>query len=195
VTGLARTLEALLFLAPDPVPVADLADACGAEPGDVVEALGELRHALEGHGVLLRELAGGWTLASHPDAEEAARRLLARPRTPSLTPAQAETLAVVAYLQPVSRPEIARIRGVASDSAASALVERGLVEEAGRSQFGAVLYRTTPLFCKLFGLPSVDDLPDVGQWDPSPDEEATLRDRLLQAGAARSGAAPAPAEA
>ena len=186
-TGLARIVQALLFLSTDPVPVADLADATGAGEPDVVEALGELRHQLQGHGLVLRELAGGWTLASHPAAEEAARRLLARPRTPSLTPAQSETLAVIAYLQPVSRPEIARIRGVASDSAAATLVERGLVEEAGRSQFGAVLYRTTPLFCKLFGLTSPDELPDVGQWDPSPDDEAALRDRLLQAGAARGG--------
>jgi segregation and condensation protein B len=189
VTPLARTLQALLFLSPDPVAVPELAAACGVEEGDVVEALGELRHRLDGHGLVLRELAGGWTLASHPDAEEAARRLLARPRTPSLTPAQSETLAVVAYLQPVSRPEIARIRGVASDSAASALLERGLIEESGRSQFGAVLYRTTPLFLKLFGLNAPEDLPDVSQWDPSPDEEAALRDRLLQAGAARSGTA------
>jgi segregation and condensation protein B len=188
-TPLARTLEALLFLSPDPVSAEDLAAATGVSPDDVVEALGELRHSLDGHGLVLRELAGGWTLASHPEAEEAARRLLSRPRTPSLTPAQSETLAVIAYLQPVSRPEIARIRGVASDSAAAALLERGLVEEAGRSQFGAVLYRTTPLFCKLFGLKSTEDLPDVAQWDPSPDEEAALRDRLLQAGAARSGAA------
>jgi segregation and condensation protein B len=193
VTGLARTLEALLFLSAEPVAAADLADAAGVDEPDVVEALGELRHHLEGHGIVLREVAGGWTLASHPDAEEAARRLLARPRTPSLTPAQAETLAVVAYLQPVSRPEVARIRGVASDSAAATLLERGLIEEAGRSQFGAVLYRTTPLFLKLFGLGSPDDLPDVGQWDPSPEDEAALRDRLLQAGAARSGsAAPSP---
>ena len=78
-------------------------------------------------------VAGGLALASHPDAEEAARRLLARPRTPALTPAQAETLAIVAYLQPVSRPEVARIRGVASESATSALADRGLIEEAGRS--------------------------------------------------------------
>ena len=104
------------------------------------------RTMLEGRGVVLRRVAGGVALASHPDAEEAARRLLARPRTPALTPAQAETLAIVAYLQPVSRPEVARIRGVASESATAALVERGLIEEAGRSQFGAVLYRTTALF-------------------------------------------------
>jgi len=185
-TGLARTLEALLFLSPDPVPVAELADAAQVEEDDVVEALGELRHALAGHGVELQEVAGGWTLASHPDAEEAARRLLARPRTPSLTPAQAETLAIVGYLQPVSRPEVARIRGVASESATHALVERGLIEESGRSQFGAVLYRTTPLFLKLFGLPSLDALPDPSQWDPSPEEAGALRDRLLRAGEERA---------
>jgi len=135
--------------------------------------------------MVLKEVAGGWTLASDPIAEPAARRLLAKPRTPPLSPAQAETLSIVAYLQPVSRPEVARIRGVASESAAAALTERGLIEEAGRSQFGAVLYRTTPLFLKLFGLRSVDDLPDAAQWDPSPEDQAALRDRLLRAGEAR----------
>jgi segregation and condensation protein B len=139
---------------------------------------------------VLREVAGGWALASHPDAEEAARRLLARPRTPALTPAQAETLAIVGYLQPVSRPEVARIRGVASESATAALVERGLIEESGRSQFGAILYRTTPLFLKLFGLRSLDDLPDPAQWDPSPEDESALRDRLLRAGEARVAGSP-----
>ena len=190
-TGLARLIEALLFLAPEPVPADELADALQASEEDVVEALGELRHALGGRGVVLRELVGGWALASHPDAEEAARRLLARPRTPALTPAQAETLSIVAYLQPVSRPEVARIRGVASESATAALTGRGLIEESGRSQFGAVLYRTTPLFCKQFGLNSTEDLPDVSQWDPSPDEETALRDRLLRAGEARSEAGAA----
>ena len=167
VTGLARLIEALLFLAPEPVPVEELADALQCSEDDVTEALGELRHALGGRGVVLREVGGGFALASHPDAEEAARRLLARPRTPSLTPAQAETLSIVAYLQPVSRPEVARIRGVASESAAAALTDRGLIEESGRSQFGAVLYRTTPLFLKLFGLKSVDDLPDPVRVGPA----------------------------
>jgi segregation and condensation protein B len=86
----------------------------------------------------------------------------------------------------VSRPEIARIRGVSAESATATLVERGLVEEAGRSTFGAILYRTAPLFLKLFGLKSLDDLPDVAEWDPTPEQEATLRDRLLRAGEARN---------
>jgi segregation and condensation protein B len=189
---LARTLEALLFLSPEPVSVDELADAAQADEEAVVRALRELAGALDGRGVVLREVAGGWSLASHPDAEEAARRLLARPRTSALTPAQAETLAIVAYLQPVSRPEVARIRGVASESATAALTERGLIEESGRSQFGAVLYRTTPLFLKLFGLRTTDDLPDPEQWDPSPEEAGALRDRLLRAGEQRAGTAAGP---
>jgi segregation and condensation protein B len=184
--ALAPQVEALLFLSPDPVALDELADALQTGEDAVQEALADLAGALEGRGVVLREVAGGWTLASHPDAEEAARRLLARPRTPALTPAQAETLAIVGYLQPVSRPEVARIRGVASESATAALTERGLIEEAGRSQFGAILYRTTPLFLKLFGLRSLDDLPAIEQWDPSPEDEAALRDRLLEAGEART---------
>ena len=190
-TSLDATVEALLFLASEPASVEELADAIQVEEDAVRGALRSLAGTLDGRGVVLREVAGGWTLASHPDAEEAARRLLARPRTSALTPAQAETLAIVAYLQPVSRPEVARIRGVASESATSALTERGLIEESGRSQFGAVLYRTTPLFLKLFGLRSPDDLPDPAQWDPSPEEAGALRDRLLRAGEARGDAAAA----
>jgi segregation and condensation protein B len=187
---LERTLESLLFLSAQPVDAEALAEATGAELHEVVTGLERLRehYEFERRGFVLRELAGGWALSSHPEAEEAARRLLARPRTPPLTPAQAETLAIVAYLQPVSRPEIARIRGVNAESAAATLLERGMIEESGRSQFGAVLYRTTELFLKLFGLNSLADLPDVSRFDPSPEIEAELRDRLLRAGEARAGA-------
>lgn len=190
---LAKILEALLFLSPDPVSVEDLAEAAHASPDEVSEALIEIED--RDGGVGLKHVAGGWTLATDPIAEDAARRLLAKPRTPPLTPAQAETLAIVGYLQPVSRPEITRIRGVSADSAASTLLERGLIEESGRSQFGAVLYRTTPLFLKLFGLTGLDALPDVAAWDPSPEEEADLRERLLKAGAARNPDTPSPVEA
>ena len=187
--ALQRTVEALLFLTPEPVSLEDLAAAAQVEEHEVFKTVGDLRehYDYEGRGLVVREVAGGFTLATHPDAEPAARRLLARPRTPPLTPAQAETLAIVAYLQPVSRPEVARIRGVNSESATATLLERGVIEEAGRSQFGAVLYRTTPLFLKLFGLQAVSELPDVARWDPSPEEQAELRDRLLRAGEARTG--------
>jgi segregation and condensation protein B len=187
---LERTIESLLFLSSDPVPSGALADATGAELHEVVTALERLRehYEFERRGFVLRELAGGWVLSTHPDAEPAARRLLAKPRTPPLTPAQAETLAIIAYLQPVSRPEIARIRGVGAESAAATLLERGIVEEAGRSQFGAVLYRTTDLFLRLFGLASLEELPPVASFDPSPELEEELRERLLRAGEARAGA-------
>ena len=195
---LAQTLEALLFLCPDPVSAAALAEAIGVEADEAAEGLMSLAadYAEQERGLVLRELAGGWLLSSHPAAEDAARRLLAKPRTPPLTAAQAETLAIVAYLQPVSRPEIARIRGVNAESAAATLIERGLIEEAGRSQFGAVLYRTTDMFLRLFGLTALDELPDVTAWDPSPDVAANIRERLLKAGEARLGipAVAQPAE-
>lgn len=193
-----RLIEALLFLSSDPVSADALADAIDAELDDVAAALTALGadYAERRRGIVLRELAGGWVLASSPLAEDAARRLFGKPRTPPLTPAQAETLAVVAYLQPVSRPEIARIRGVNAESAAATLIERGLIEEAGRSQFGAFLYRTTDLFLRLFGLQTLDGLPDVTAWDPSPEVAANIRDRLLRAGEARLGVPTAaqPAE-
>ena len=188
VSRVARTVEALLFLSSDPVSVDELADASEAGEESVKAALAVIaeRHAPGRSGIVLRELAGGWTFASDPASEDAARRLLSRPRLATLTPAQAETLAIVAYLQPVSRPEIARIRGVSADSAVATLLDRGLIDEAGHSQFGAVVYRTTTQFLKLFGLRSLEELPDVAQWDPTPEEQAELRERLLRAGEARA---------
>jgi segregation and condensation protein B len=185
---LERIVEALLFLAPEPVSIAELVEACDATEAQVERALDGLGGALaEGRrGVVLREVAGGWTLAADPIGEESARRLLAKPRTPPLTQAQAETLAIVAYLQPVSRPEIARIRGVSSESAVQTLTERGLIEESGRSRFGAVVHRTTPLFERLFGLAGLDRLPDPAQFDPTPEDERELRERLLKAGEHRT---------
>jgi segregation and condensation protein B len=191
VTELASIVESLLFLSQDPVKVKDLAEATDAEPSEIEEALAQIQQ--RDGGIVLREIAGGWTLASIPAAEKAARRLLAKPRTPPLTQAQAECLSIVAYLQPVSRPEIARIRGVASESAVATLEERGLIEDCGRSQFGAILYRTTSLFQRLFGLASLDALPDPSAFDPSPEEEGELRDRLLRAGEIRAGG-PNPGE-
>jgi segregation and condensation protein B len=188
VPELARTVEALLFLSTDPLSVAELAEAAEVGEGAVTTALALLgeRHAPERSGIVLRELGGGWTFASDPSSEDAARRLFSRPRVSTLTPAQAETLAIVAYLQPISRPEITRIRGVSADSAVATLLDRGMIDEAGHSQFGAVVYRTSTQFLKLFGLRTLDELPDVARWDPTPEEQAELRERLLKAGEARA---------
>jgi segregation and condensation protein B len=181
-------VEALLFLSAEPVSAAELAEAIEVDEETVAEAIDELegRLAADERGVRLRRVAGGVTLAAVPESETSARRLLAKPRTPPLTQAQAEVLAIVAYLQPVTRPEIARIRGVSSDSAVSSLTERGMIEERGRSRFGAVTYGTTPLFEKLFGLSGLDALPDPVQFDPTPEDERELRERLLKAGEQRA---------
>jgi segregation and condensation protein B len=183
-----RQVEALLFLSPQPVSEAELAEACQVDSDRMADAIEGLEREYEPgrRGLLLKRVAGGLTLASDPSTEAAARRLLAKPRTPPLTQAQAEVLAIVAYLQPVSRPEIARIRGVSSESAVSSLSERGFIEESGRSRFGATIYRTSPLFEKVFGLEGLDALPDPTRFDPTPEEERDLRERLLAAGEQRA---------
>ena len=186
---LARTIEALLFLSPQPVSAADLAEATRGQGGP-----GRRRRssccartsprAGAGSSCARSPAASPWPAT--PASEEAARRLLAKPRTPPLTQAQAETLAIVAYLQPVSRPEVARIRGVSSESAVQTLAERGLIEESGRSRFGAAIFKTTELFERLFGLSGLDQLPDPSRFDPTPEDERELRERLLKAGEQRA---------
>jgi segregation and condensation protein B len=184
---LARRLTALLFCSPEPVAAAELAEALDCDEAELEAAVEELEQEFaEGsRGIVFRRVARGYTLASDPEAETAVRKLLSKPRTPPLTQAQAECLAITAYLKRVSRPEIARIRGVSSDSAMSTLEERGLIEEYGRSRFGAILYRTTPLFEKLFGLENLDALPPIEGFDPSETEQQELRDKLLKAGGER----------
>ena len=123
---------------------AELAEACEVTEAEIDRALDLLGAALAERG--RRPARGRRRLRARRRTRtprRRRRRLLAKPKTPPLTQAQAETLAIVAYLQPVSRPEIARIRGVSSESAVQTLTERGLIEESGRSRFGAVIYRTT----------------------------------------------------
>jgi segregation and condensation protein B len=192
--SLPAKVEALLFLSNDPLTVGQLVEACESNESKIEQALSALEEdfAAGKRGLVLRRISGGYALASAPGADNAAKRLFSKPRTPPLTQAQAECLAIIAYLQPVSRPEVARIRGVSSESALATLLERGLVADAGRSKFGAVIFRTTELFDQLFGLEGLDALPDVHAFDPSPDDERDLRERLLSAGEAREGAQPAP---
>jgi segregation and condensation protein B len=187
VNQLARELTALLFCSSQPVSREDLREALRCDDEQLDAALAELEtdFAAGRRGILLRRVAGGYTLTSDPETEEAVRRLLAKPRTPPLSQAQAECLAITAYLKRASRPEIARIRGVNSDSPIATLEERGLIEEAGRSRFGAILYRPTPLFEKLFGLESLASLPPIEGFEPSEEEARELREKLLRAGEQR----------
>ena len=184
---LARTMEALLVIASAPLSVEELADAAGDDPDRVETALGLLRERFaEGRsGIVLEHVAGGWAFRASRDAAAACARLFERPVERGLSQAALETLAIVAYLGPCSRPEIARIRGVAADSAVASLVERGLIVEAGRESGlgGAVRYRTTPLFERVFGLESLAALPRL---DDLGEDTGQLRDRLLEVAAARA---------
>jgi segregation and condensation protein B len=175
---LARTLEALLVVASQPLSPDDLAEASGDDP-DGVEAALELlaeRYAEGRSGIVLERVAGGYAFRASRDEAEACARLFERPAERGLSQAALETLALVAYLGPCSRPEIARVRGLAADSVVAGLVERGLLAEAGReSAGGAVRYRTTPLFERLFGLESLSELPRLDDLGGDAEE---LRARL-----------------
>jgi segregation and condensation protein B len=159
---LARTLEALLVVASQPLSVEELSEAAGDDPERIEMALGLLGERFrEGRsGIVLEKVAGGWAFRASRDAAEACGRLFERPVERGLSAAAFETLAVIAYLGPCSRPEVARLRGVAADSVVAGLVERGLIVEAGRDEsVGAVRYRVTPLFERIFGLESLSQLP------------------------------------
>ena len=183
---LARTLEALLVIAPQPLSVAELAAAAEAEIERVETALALLAGRFrEGRsGIVIEQVAGGYAFRAAREAAAACARLVERPVQRGLSQAALETLAVTAYLGPVSRPEIARIRGIASDSAVAGLVDRGLLTEAGReAEGGAVRYRTTPLFERVFGLSGLDELPAL---DDLAGDAPALRDRLQAVAAGRS---------
>jgi segregation and condensation protein B len=187
VDQLARTIEALLVVASVPLAAEELADAAGDDLERVETALGLLRERYrEGRsGIVLELAAGGWAFRAAREAADACSRLFERPVQRGLSPAALETLAVVAYLGPCTRPDIARIRGVAADSAVAGLVERGLVAVAGRNDGagGAIRYRTTPLFERVFGLESLSQLPRLDDLAADAD---TLRDRLHAVAARRT---------
>ncbi len=187
VDALARTVEALLVIASQPLSVEELAEATADDVERIETAIGLLRERYrEGRsGIVLEGVAGGFAFRASREAAEACARLFERPVERGLSQAALETVAIVAYLGPVSRPEIARIRGVAADSAVASLVERGLIAEAGRESGpgGAVRYRVTPLFERVFGLESLAALPRL---DDLGADQAAIRDRLLQVAEARA---------
>ena len=187
VDRLARAVEALLVVASAPLSLDELADATEDHPERIETAIGLLRERYaEGRsGIVLEAVAGGFAFRASRDAADACARLFERPVERGLSQAALETLSIVAYLGPCSRPEIARIRGVAADSAVAGLLERGLITEAGRETDagGAVRYRTTPLFERVFGLESLAALPRL---DDLGEDAADLRERLLEVAEARA---------
>jgi segregation and condensation protein B len=177
--SLARTVEALLVVASAPLPLEDLAAAADDDVERIEAALrlvGE-RHSEGRSGIVLEYVAGGYALRASREAAGACSRLFERPVQRSLSQAALETLAIVAYLGPCTRPEITRIRGVAAEATVANLLERGLIAEAGRDDGpgGAIRYRVAPLFERVFGLASLAELPRLDEFEG---EAETIRERL-----------------
>lgn len=180
-SALARDIEAILFISPDPVSLEVLAEVTGGGGEELSRAVEAVRdkYSDPAGGIVFTEVAGGYTFRAGDLAREAVERFCQRPVDYTLTPAAMETLAIVAYLQPITRPEIARIRGIGSDTVVGTLLDKGLLMEAGRSkQTGAVQYRTTPAFEKLFGLPGLSELPSLEGFEATPSDIEELREKL-----------------
>ena len=177
VDRLARTVEALLVVAPRPLSVDELAAAAETDSERVATALALLggRYREGRSGIVLEHVAGGYAFRAAREEAEACARLVEQPVRRGLSQAALETLAIVAYLGPVTRPAIARIRGVAAESAVAGLLERGLVAESGRDASGALRYETTVLFERVFGLADRSELPALDDLGADADE---LRARL-----------------
>src|SRR5215213_9175819 len=170
--GARGALEAVLMVVEEPVDEVSLASALGITVDRVALLLGEIAHEYDrdGRGFELRQVAGGWRVYSRPEYAPVVERFVLDGQTAKLTQAALETLAIVAYRQPVSRSRVSAVRGVNVDAVMRTLVTRGLVEEAGADpETGAVLYRTTTSFLHRLGLTSIDDLPALAPYLPEVD--------------------------
>jgi len=175
--GLLRALEALLFVADEPVSSGSLAQAVEADRRTVEQALDDLARSYDerGAGIVLRNVAGGWRLATNPDAAPVVERYVLSSRHARLTKAALETLAIVAYKQPVTRHQVSAIRGANTDGVLRALADRGLVAEVGRDESPGrpLLYGTTPEFLERLGLASLSALPPLAPLLGAAEEEAS----------------------
>jgi segregation and condensation protein B len=167
--GLRASLEAILLVADEPVPTVVLAQVLEHPRNEVAAALAELaeEYTAAGRGFDLREIAGGWRFYTREDCAALVERFVTDGQEVRLTQAALETLAVVAYRQPVSRARVSAVRGVNCDGVMRTLTLRGLVEEAGTDpETTAILYRTTSYFLERLGLASLEDLPDLAPFLP-----------------------------
>jgi len=172
--GLRASLEAILLVADEPVPVVVLAQVLERPKNEVTAQLNDLaeEYKIQGRGFDLREIAGGWRFYTREDCAPLVERFVSDGQEVRLTQAALETLAVVAYRQPVSRARVSAVRGVNCDSVMRTLVLRGLVEETGTdAETGAILYRTTAYFLERLGLASLEDLPDLAPFLPEDIED------------------------
>ena len=197
---LPAALEALLFVSDEPVSAVTLAKMLEAETQEVTAALTELKQQLEQQerGIQLYEVAGGWRLYTHPAYHELLEQYVLSWDTRKMSAAALEVLAIVAYMQPITRNQISSIRGVTSDSPLNTLIERGYVREAGAldAPGNPILYATTRTFLERYGLASVKELPNLEDFAPDEKTAQLIRERLgaPSAGGAAEGAADSAGE-
>lgn len=180
--SLKGALEALLLVSSDPVSAPALAGALDIAPGECASLLAELKVEYEeaNRGFQLREVAGGWRLFTHPAYHDAVEAYVLSWDTQKLSQAALETLAVIAYHQPVTREGVKAIRGVNSDGVISSLMDKGLVREAGKDprRTQAIRYGTTQKFLERFGLKSLRELPNLEEFAPDEESKRFIRERL-----------------
>ena len=192
--GLGGALEALLLLAAEPMSVTELAQAVGVPEVEVAEALVELTAFYDetGRGFELRELGGGWRYYTREEYADLVAAYVLEGQQAKLSIAGLETLAVVAYRQPISRGRVSAIRGVNVDGVIRTLLARGLIEEAGHDgESGAILYQTTAYFLERLGLRSLDELPELAPFLPDVPDLAELDEVIDISERTRPGSAPA----
>ena len=181
-TSVKGALEALLLVSTEAVPATDFAKSLGIAPGEAASLLAELaaEYADANRGFQLREVAGGWRLFTHPAYHEQVERYVLSWDTHRLSQAALETLAVIAYHQPVTREGVRAVRGVNSDGVISSLREKRLIREVGREgeRGQAILYGTTQAFLEKFGLRTLKDLPPLEDFAPDEESRAFIRERL-----------------
>lgn len=183
--SLMGVLEALLLVSTDAVLPRDLAKAAQASEQDVAEALAALSasYADANRGIQLREVAGGWRLFTHPAYHDQVEAYVLSWDKRKLSQAALETLAVIAYHQPVSREGVRSVRGVNSDGVIASLKDKGLVREVGKDVRQAALFGTTSKFLQTFGLRTVRDLPPLEEFAPDEESRRFIRERLSGRGA------------
>jgi segregation and condensation protein B len=181
--GLRASLEAILLVADEPVPAVVLAQVLERPTGEITGLLRETAaaYAAEGRGFDLREIAGGWRFYTREECAPVVERFVSEGQEVRLTQAALETLAVVAYRQPVSRARVSAVRGVNCDGVMRTLTLRGLVEDSGTDpETGAILYRTTAYFLERLGLASLEELPDLAPFLPDNMDEVVDGEEVAQ---------------
>ncbi|GEM_PF-702895 len=172
-------IEALLFVSAQPLSVGQISEITGFEPGAVREIVNKLSENYDSptSGLVIREVAGGFGIYTKKEVSQYVSKLIRHQYNPRLTKAALETMAIVAYLQPVSRSTVSEIRGVQSEGVMKTLEDRGLIEPVGRGTGpgSPVLYSTTRKFLERFGLNSIDDLPDLESFAPDDETVAKIR--------------------